>query len=360
MHHHHVLKLFFLLSLLTFTSPSKKCMDPNGNAVDWYAVFLFPENSSSDNTLSYGYFDSSSSSMKYYTYSESTFPPTRITQMALSSSSTNYFFWNDDLTCKDDSESRSASSTRAHAKGSLVYDSSSGAFLLHSLPRFPTCLTSGSVLTELPDNAGIYGQHFLCISVTTSTANKLAELLNYINVSNNHSVNSDNVNSSANQWVTKLIDNKFDSSYPTNYDTTIYSINGTPFRFFGKNYKYEVIPYDTTLRSAYGDSFYVRTWTRPSYAPSLCDSYQLLNVLDVSYNGKWAFTKTKEHSKWAVAANKGVACFGDVNHVESQAKRGGNIVCLEHSGLASAMRNAIVNHDSCSNDAYHGFLQFVE
>jgi hypothetical protein len=83
-------------------------------------------------------------------------------------------------------------------------------------------------------------------------------------------------------------------------------------------------------------------------------------VLDVSYNGKWAFTKTKEHSKWAVAANKGVACFGDVNHVESQAKRGGNIVCLEHSGLASAMRNAIVNHDSCSNDAYHGFLQFVE
>jgi hypothetical protein len=126
--------------------------------------------------------------------------------MALSSSSTNYFFWNDDLTCKDDSESRSASSTRAHAKGSLVYDSSSGAFLLHSLPRFPTCLTSGSVLTELPNNAGIYGQHFLCISVTTATANKLAELLNYINVSNNHSVNSDQVNASGNQWVNKLID----------------------------------------------------------------------------------------------------------------------------------------------------------
>ena len=354
-----LMKLLFLITLISFTTSSKKCLDPNGNAVDWYAVFLFPENSSSDNTLSYGYFDSSSSSMKYHTYSESTFPPTRITKMALSSSSTNYFFWNDDLTCKDDSESRSASSSRAHAKGSLVYDSSSGAFLLHSLPRFPTCTKSGSILTELPDNAGVYGQHFLCISVSTSTANKLAELLNYINISNNHSVKSDKVNSSANKWVTKLISNTFDSSYPTNYDTTINSIGGTAFRFFGKNYKHQVIPYDTTLRSAYSDSFYVRTWTRPSYAPSLCDSHDLLNVLDVSYNNKWKFTKTKEHSKWAVAASKNIACFGDVNHVESQSKRGGNIVCFQNAGLANAMRKAIVNHDTCSNDSL-GFLQFVE
>ena len=354
-----LLKLVFLISLISLTSSAKKCLDPNGKAVDWYVMFLFPKSSSSNNVLSYGYFDNSSSSLKYYDYSESTFPPTRITKMALSSSSTNYFFWNDDLTCKDDSESRSAPSSRAHAKGSLVYDSSSGAFLLHSLPRFPTCLKNGSILTELPSNTGVYGQHFLCISVSTSTANKLVELLNYINISNNHSVKSDQVNSPANKWVTKLISNKFDSSYRTNYDTTIYSIGKTAFRFFGKNHKYNVIPYDTTLRSAYSDSFYVRTWTKPSSAPSLCDKYKLLNVLKVSYDNKWKFTDTQEHSKWAVAASKGIACFGDVNHVESQAKRGGNIVCLKKSSLASAMRKAIVNHDSCSNDR-NGFLQFVE
>ena len=68
--------------------------------------------------------------------------------------------FSDDKTVKDGNPS-SDSSTKAHAKGSLIYDSNTGVFLLDSLPRFPTRTSENIVLEELPDNAGSYGQFFM-------------------------------------------------------------------------------------------------------------------------------------------------------------------------------------------------------
>ena len=42
-------------------------------------------------------------------------------------------------------------------KGSLVYDSDNGAFLLHSLPRFSTRDENKNILTELSSNGDMYG-----------------------------------------------------------------------------------------------------------------------------------------------------------------------------------------------------------
>ena len=99
-----------------------------------------------------------------------------------------------------------------HSKGSLVYDKSGGSFLLHSLPRFPTRLIGNKVLTKLPNNAGRYGQHFLCISVNKINAEKIVQLLNYINVFINKSVNKDRVNLYSNNWVINLIQNSYSYS----------------------------------------------------------------------------------------------------------------------------------------------------
>ena len=344
----------FIVAIITFTlffqihSADKVCRNPKGTEVDWYVIFFMPQSASSDNQIHYAYLDNTLNSLQYYLYAESTFPPTMITSYVTSTSSVtdfNYFFWNDDLTVKD-GESKSASSTRAHAKGSLVYDKSNGAFLLHSLPRFPTRTSTNQILTELPSNAGVYGQHFLCITVTKATSEKIAELLNYINVSNNASVNKDNVNSSANQWITALINNKFDSSYPKELQTTIKSKAGVAFNFISKNYLNTVIPYDTTVRSIYKDDFYVRTWTKPSLAPAICEEYSIFNVENVQF-GSYGYAKGKEHSKWAISVSKYINCFGDLNHCESQANRGGNIVCFQNEKLHNIMKSAVNGIDSC-------------
>ena len=353
------LRCVLLSLLLSFSlSLNRVCLNPEGNEVDWYAIFLYPQNSSKEGILSYGYFDASSTSLQYYAYTEETFPPNRVTKYTLSPDTDyNFFFWNDDKTCKDDTESKSASSSKAHAKGELIMDKDNGVFLQHSLPRFPTRMKNGEILTELPGNAGIYGQTFLCISVETKTSYEIAELLNYINVSNNLSVTKDRVNPTENEWIRKLIDNKYSTKYPLTKETVIKSKDGKDFTFFSKSHRQKDVPYDTTLRQKYGTSFFVRTWSRPSLSPMICEDKQLLNVLDVAFdNNKFTYGKDKEHSKWAVSASGNICCFGDVNHTDSQKNRGGHIVCFENENLAKEMRGAIVTSDLCPNK----FLAFME
>lgn len=333
---------FLIFSIICLTN--KICRDPSGKEVDWYSIFFMPKSASTDGTIHYGYYDSSLNFLKYYKYNEDTFPPTRITKYSTDADSDfNYFFWNDDKTVKGGSFD-SAPSSKAHSKGSLVYDSSFGAFLLHSLPRFPTRTTANEVLNELPTNGGVYGQTFLCISVTKTTAETIAKLINCVNVCVNKSVNKDRVNSIPNQWVNNLINNRMDSTCSIQRTEKIKSKGGVTFTFFGKNHKNKIIPYDTTMRQIYNDNFYVRTWSRPSLAPSQYDTYNLVNVLDVKYD-TFTYDVNKEHSKWAIANSKNIVCFGDLNHTKPQKNRGGNIVCFENQKLHSIMKSAIVTTD---------------
>ena len=341
---------FIFCSLLFFSNcvSDKVCRNTNGVEVDWYAIFFMPRSVSSDNEIHYGYIDNTLKELQYYKYEESTFPPTMITAYVTTATTSdfNYFFWNDDLATKGES-SKSASSDRAHAKGSLVYDKDNGAFLLHSLPRFPTRTEANEILTEMTSNAGYYAQHFFCITVSKTTSEKIAELLNYINVSVNASVKKDNVNSSANKWITALITNKYDTSYPTGLQTTIKSKAGVDFNIISKSYLNKIIPYDTTLRSTYSDDFYVRTWVLPALAPAICEDYSLFNVLNVKI-GQYELTKSMEHSKWAISVHKYINCFADLNHCPSQANRGGNIICFQNEILHNIMKDFVVDIDSCS------------
>ena len=336
--------ILLILFILSFCSKKRVCRNPSGQEVDWYAIFFMPKSVSKDGEMHYAYFDPSLNALKYYKYNINEFPPTHITRYVLNDDSNiNYFFWNDDKTVKNGTPSQ-ASSTKAHAKGSLVYDSTSGAFLLHSLPRFPTRTSENVILEELPSNAGSYGQNFLCISIDKDTAEEIAKLLNCINVSINKSVDTDKVNTSPNYWIKKLISNRMDSSCEIENINKIKSLSGVEFTFFGKNYKKKVIPYDTTMRLTYNDHFYVRTWSKPSLAPSLNDTYHLVNVLEVKFD-EYNYGVTKEHAKWGITHKKNIVCFSDLNHGQSQDDRGGNIVCFENEKLHTIMKAAIVSHD---------------
>ena len=337
----------FLILIFSYNCMTNRvCLDPSGKEVDWYTIFFFSKSMSKiDKEIHYAYFDPNLNELQYYKYDENTFPPTRITKYVTEGGEDfNYFFWNDDKTVKNGSNS-SASSTKAHAKGSLVYDSAKGAFLLHSLPQYPTRTKENEVLNELPKNAGSYAQNFLCISVNKNTAEIIAKLINCVNVSINKSVPNDRVNSSPNIWVQSLINNRMNSTCKEGDVNKIKSIGGVEFTFYGKNYKNKIIPYDTTMRQAYEDHFYVRTWSRPALAPPLNDTYNLVNVINVTF-GQYSFDVNQEHSKWALAYSKNVVCFADLNHCESQKERGGNIVCFENKKLHDIMKSAITATDA--------------
>ena len=85
--------LEILLIFLVSCSTNKVCRNPDGNEVDWYAIFFMPSSISPDNQIYYGYFDNSLSSLRFYKYSESNFPPIQITKYAiLGGRDFNFFF----------------------------------------------------------------------------------------------------------------------------------------------------------------------------------------------------------------------------------------------------------------------------
>ena len=106
-----------------------------------------------------------------------------------------------------------------------------------------------------------------------------------------------------------------------------------------------VTSYDTTVRSIYLDDFYVRSWTRPSLSPVICEEFSLFNnendnleIMDI--------IKEKSIAKWAISVYKYINCFGDLNHCESQANRRGNIVCFQNEKLHNIMINAVNGIDT--------------
>lgn len=56
--------------------------------------------------------------------------------------------------------------------------------------------------------------------------------------------------------------------------------------------------------------------------------------------------ESDDHSKWAVAGRE-YACFGDMNRMTSQWKRGGSFYCLSHPSLVQALTAVILETDSC-------------
>ena len=59
-----------------------------------------------------------------------------------------------------------------------------------------------------------------------------------------------------------------------------------------------------------------------------------------------AWTEQDDHSKWVLAGSL-YACFGDMNRMTSQWKRGGSFYCLSDKTLVEALRAVVVSHDNC-------------
>ena len=88
------------------------------------------------------------------------------------------------------------------------------------------------------------------------------------------------------------------------------------------------------------------TWGRPLQTAWCSQGYQVLNVQQIKLTDQVAWTEAMDHSKWLLSGDK-YACFGDMNRMQSQWKRGGAFFCLEDATLNLAMRKMIISTDQC-------------
>lgn len=67
--------------------------------------------------------------------------------------------------------------------------------------------------------------------------------------------------------------------------------------------------------------------------------------MNVNLNGI-GWNEQDDHSKWVLGGSL-YACFGDMNRMPSQWKRGGAFYCFNEVTLITALKSVISSHDSC-------------
>lgn len=95
-----------------------------------------------------------------------------VSQVYSADKSNNFWFM-----YSDDDPIKSADSYRGHAKGVSLFDSTTGFWLIHSVPNFPPIKSF-----SYPNTAEKYGQSFFCASMEVQHLTELAEHWKYIQV----------------------------------------------------------------------------------------------------------------------------------------------------------------------------------
>ena len=241
--------------------------------------------------------------------------------------------WNDEI------PNGATSSSKAHSKGVMGYASDGGFLLRHSTPRFPPHQSSG--YSGLPDNERIYGQTFLCASVSLSELNHVAgqylvmdaQIYDYKTPS--YGAGYANLSAFASSsWVHNL------DPQTITYRTR----GGASFWDIAKSKACDCDMWNR-VSEHYKQTMNVLSWGRP-LEPSTCGRYSVQNVLHLSW-GDVDYKETEEHSKWGVTQDSKTVCIGDINRMTSQRKRGGGASCISNPTIASAFSKLITDVASC-------------
>lgn len=201
---------------------------------------------------------------------------------------TNRIIYNDEV------ENHNIGSNYAHAKGILYWNNDKIRWIIHSVPNWPLANS-----TKLPNI--IYGQSFICIDLSITY---LSKILNHLSIMNVYVYNST-------FDLQKLIQNQIIDTF--NVADNILHI--------AKSDKWDSDLFDDYLAPLFGCNLLCESWLRP-----VCkDTNKVHNSSLIKWPNGVSYTETHDHSKYAISTNKDNpwVYIGDLNHMKSQAKRGG-------------------------------------
>jgi len=310
------------------------CKSDTDADVDFAYAFKYPAG------WEYAYMDSHHKLAKSEHTLDSSSSSVSKTLEQMKSSGASYVLWND-----QPPPSKSSSAPRAHSKGVIIFGSTGGIWLTHSLPDFPS---TGSQLWE--DGSDKFGQAFLCITLTAEEIHKLSPVMSINEVvvyAHKFATGDEEKFADLKAWA---VDGDFDKKDMT-IEVSIKSKGGQTFELFGKSGHWGEGKdlYKDLVAPKVGD-LYMEGWRRGRgpWGPA-CGSHKVLDVTAVSFPGK-DWDVMNDHSKWASGMTKKVFCVGDINRMDGQDKRGGGTVCISDSSIAAQMKAVINTTDKCHGD----------
>ena len=206
----------------------------------------------------------------------------------------------------------------AHAKGILVWNSDRIGWLIHSVPGYPT----GYPLQRIEDRHLIYGQSFAYLEIPFKEE-ALGSILSQLQKMDAH------VYHSSIGWT---------HTPCSNQEPTTISFSDD-IRHVSKHKKWGKDLFEEHLTIVFESPILCQTWAKPAIPSSIL----VKNVKTVKWPNGLEYETTNDHSKYAVSMNpehKWVY-IGDINHMESQARRGGGGLLIRNERLWLAFNHIL-------------------
>lgn len=231
----------------------------------------------------------------------------------------------------------------AHAKGLISYlaETKKGFLLSHSIPKYPDFINNKVNIT-IGSSQNYYGQHLICVSMSLNELNKMAARLLITRL---YVYESNIRNTTATLKLAELaashslkVSNHFETE---DFNPT----TGVSIKGIFKNGFENCSIFEDAMIQTLKVNLTAETWGRPLEAAWCSSPWRVNNVRTVAVGGV-SWDEQDDHSKWVVGGSS-YACFGDMNRMPSQWKRGGSFFCFNKPNLVQALRKTILGEDSC-------------
>ena len=257
-----------------------------------------------------------------------------------------------------------------HTKGLFAFDdiNNNGFWITHSFPLFPLGPKDTNEYKGLGSNAFTYAQNALCLSVSATTINNMANkfLLNRPQIYD-YKITPDKGKGKGKgkgkdkykyENIKRLVDGEY-SKVKLCDSTVLETQEGMRFILYSKSAEWNNDLYSECVTPSQQETLLVETWIRGSAIGPNCplSNYDTLDVkyLDFIVDGSSntiyssdSWSETQDHSKWAITENKNIICMGDINRMTTQYLRGGGTACFEDKILHSIFKTAITKLNECN------------
>lgn len=317
-------------------------LNEDGKPVDWWFAYKVPKMAKDASTASttgyeYVYYDAKVGkvvrSPNLLTDGKGALDLTLAAVFGKPDATTGWVLYNDEMPA---ATKRTDDGRFGHTKGVIAFDTASktALWLLHSWPKFADPHAS-----QMP--TPIYGQTFLCLSLDTATASRIAEQMG------NHQ--EPQVYLPRVPPALGKDDPLYRLAQPLDPNATgdadvieCTTRGGLAFKVIAKNRRWGKDFWNDLVGPTLKADMDVETWIRGKIPPTL-DSDGIHKTFDVKYidlsplGVPWTWPETHDHAKWGITVDSDWVCVGDINRMTSQEKRGGGTIAFQDETLWAAL-----------------------
>lgn len=318
--------------------------DENGKEVDWWFIYKVPLLAKTTGTASatgyeYLYFDPNQqapSQSKYTLDSDSGALHQTLDAVGFDQpgGGIGWVLYNDE---KPASAGGSDNSELGHTKGVIVFDTASGTafWLLHSWPKYVDPKAKPAAMPT-----PIYGQTFLCLSLSLDTANQIALQMDKDQEPQVYLPRTGGL--PANSGLAQLTA-KINPDQTADHSVVSYKTQGNmAFKVIAKNRMWGKDFWNDLVGPTLGEDMDDETWIRGPIPPVL-DSDGVHKTFDIKFidlrpiGAPWSWPETHDHAKWGITTAGNWVCVGDINRMISQESRGGGTIAFQNAALWTAL-----------------------